>query len=749
MINEKNIDEDIEFVFNGLKDVFNDNSDDVNIEVTNKTYKLIKSTKDLIYNSDSVISLINLTKNILKIIDDYYWNNITNIKNTYYRTGFENWIEKNNTEISDNQHNLKEDKETLRSKWLPTFRLVNKDVFLHIPEHKIKNDYEYSDITIFIYEDNKKIKEINDFRVFSIIGGYKIQVPDIKLDNPLSNIQYKIEANSEIIYDSRDLLKNNYLIFNEKGISISSNKSYDGNIYVVYKENVDDNIAEFYKCDNYSIGSAYVKNDTILRIGKEYIVFNTEIISGIVGLTYSDTYISYKNRNIKVYQSINKIIFETEMPISEIGLKINDKRYRLDDFNYNHKTENGKNLIYITYSTEVNGYYEMIFFNTVNGKNIKGGKYEFFIDTMLEYNVEKIDKDNFNITINSGLLKEEKEYLLNIEEYDDFKIYIDGNEAYYCLPLNIPIYKIDNSNWHSIEDYIWIEDININSSLYIQGIHIDELLITNSAYEQLTNLKAFRKQNMYIIPIGNLRTYMDTTNKIDIYLRKNNEIKQFIECYMKCEINDKETSIDFDSETGELSIDIEIFGKGTFKLIIFNGQEETVYEQTFENSSFCTKLNNLHIDELYRFKVIKVATGFTFDGDIELYYMQSKFYSFNGLVNKNIKVKSVDFDVYDKFKNTLIRKTFYLHRTYFYIEKYLGNKKYYAKIYKWEGYQNYLNNVNPIEIELSSEIENGQFEVAAYKDGDGLLIDFENKTILDSLEDNKAPDIYSCKLNLK
>ena len=44
---------------------------------------------------------------------------------------------------------------------------------------------------------------------------------------------------------------------------------------------------------------------------------------------------------------------------------------------------------------------------------------------------------------------------------------------------------------------------------------------------------------------------------------------------------------------------------------------------------------------------------------------------------------------------------------------FLGNKKFLANVYKWEGYVNYLNNLNPIEIELSSEIENENIEVAS------------------------------------
>ena len=750
LLDEKKIDEDIEFVFNGLKDVFDDNSDDVSIEVTNKTYKLIKSTKNLIFNNDSIIGLRNFTKNILKIIDDYYWNNNINLNDKYYQEGFNKWIEKNNKEVSETKNVTKEDKESLRSKWIPSFKLIDKDIYLHIPEHKIKNEYDYSDIKIFIYQDNIKVKEISDYRIYSIIGGYKIDVPDIKLDNPLSNIQYKIMANNDVIYDSCELLKNDYILFNEKGISINSQKNYEGNLYLICKpeENIDNNIKIIYENENYFIGTTYVKNDTILKIKDDYITFNTEAISGLVGTIYDDTYIEYENRNIKVYKDLTKIIFETEISLGELGIKINDKRFRLEEFDYINKYENGRNILYVDYIPEEDGYYNINFFNTITGKNLKSGKYEFFIDSHLNFEIEKIDKNNYTISVDSKLIQRKKEYSFNINEFNNFAIQIDYNSSVYKLPLNIPMYKIDDGNWNSVEDYIWIDDIKIDSILYIQGLEITDLLITNSQNEQLTKLKTFKKDNIYKIPIGTLRTYIETTEKIYIFLRKNLEIKQFIECYMKCVIDYNDTLINFDSENEELTVKIKIFGKGSFKFAIFNENEKCLFEKVFENNYYSTKIKNLHTNKLYKFKVYKIATGFSLDGDLEIYNHSDKFYSFNGLVNKNLKVQSVNFDIYDKFKNDLIRKTFYLHRTYFHIEKYLGNRKYIVKVYRWDGYENYLDNINPVEIELSSEIESNYIEAAAYKDGDGLLIDFNNKSILDSMDDLKAPDIYSCKIIL-
>lgn len=749
-INQETLNEDLDFVFCGLKDVFNDNSDEINIAVTKKTYKLIKSTKNLIYNNDSITELINFTKKIIQIIDKYYWENTTDISNNYYKLGFEDWINKNNKEITEKHEISQEERENIKSRWQPNFVLKDNEIYLHVPEHKIKNDYDYNELKIIIYENGEKKKEIQDFRVFEIIGGYRLEIPDIKIDNPLSHIQYKIISNTEIIYDSKDILANDFIIFNEKGISITPNRNYEGNIYIAYKENIDENVNRIFHCDNYNLGTTFVNNNSILKIENEFITFTSEIISGLVGTLYENTYIFTENKNIPVYKFIEQIIFETSTITSEIGMKINNKRYKLSQLEYINKEGNGKNTLFINYPISESGYYIIEFFNTITGKPLNFGKYEFYIDSILEYEIIKLDKDNYNIQLKSSLTPENKEYSLDIREYDNFKIGINNNEkAWYELPLEIPVYKIDEGTWKSVEDYIWIENININSNIYFKGINIDELLITTSSTEQLTKLKAYKKDNCYKVPIGTLRSYIGITDKINIFLTNKSKVKQYIECYTKCMINEKETFISFDSEKNELSIKIKIYGEGTFKFTIANEQGNILYEKSFDKNSITFKIKNLKSEKFYVMKILKVATGFSLDGDVELYSKKEKFYSYISLVNKNLKVKSVDFDIFDKYSNKLIRKTFYLHRTYFQILEYLGNKKFLANVYKWEGYVNYLNNLNPIEIELSSEIENENIEVAAYKDGDGLLIDFNNKTILNSLDDLKAPDIYSCNLIIR
>jgi hypothetical protein len=59
-----------------------------------------------------------------------------------------------------------------------------------------------------------------------------------------------------------------------------------------------------------------------------------------------------------------------------------------------------------------------------------------------------------------------------------------------------------------------------------------------------------------------------------------------------------------------------------------------------------------------------------------------------------------------------------------------------------------LNNINPVEIEICSDVIDGIIELSITKEGDGLLLDFEHHGILNSMDDDSAVDIYSYSMEI-
>ena len=55
----------------------------------------------------------------------------------------------------------------------------------------------------------------------------------------------------------------------------------------------------------------------------------------------------------------------------------------------------------------------------------------------------------------------------------------------------------------------------------------------------------------------------------------------------------------------------------------------------------------------------------------------------------------------------------------------------------------------PADIEICSDVIDGMIELSITKDGDGLLLDFEHHGIMNSMDDDKAVDIFSYNIDMK
>jgi len=60
-----------------------------------------------------------------------------------------------------------------------------------------------------------------------------------------------------------------------------------------------------------------------------------------------------------------------------------------------------------------------------------------------------------------------------------------------------------------------------------------------------------------------------------------------------------------------------------------------------------------------------------------------------------------------------------------------------------------LDNINLVDIEICSDVIDGMIELSITKDGDGLLLDFEHHGIMNSMDDDKAVDIFSYNIDMK
>ena len=124
------------------------------------------------------------------------------------------------------------------------------------------------------------------------------------------------------------------------------------------------------------------------------------------------------------------------------------------------------------------------------------------------------------------------------------------------------------------------------------------------------------------------------------------------------------------------------------------------------------------------------------------------FYAWEDFVGHSFKIGKVYFD--QVVRGEFLRKYHYLNSTYI---KFTGKEDkdlYTGEIFEKYGKEkNILDAINPISIEICSDVVDEVMEISVTKDGDGLFLDFEKHGIKNKLEDDFATDIFSYNIDIK
>ena len=125
-----------------------------------------------------------------------------------------------------------------------------------------------------------------------------------------------------------------------------------------------------------------------------------------------------------------------------------------------------------------------------------------------------------------------------------------------------------------------------------------------------------------------------------------------------------------------------------------------------------------------------------------------KFYARCDLVGKSFKINTAFYN--ENCKNENIEKECRFDKVFLRIDKRINKDVFKGEIYietsnnKW-----WLDGINPIEIEICSEINNGVMDVYITNNGDGLLLDTRKHRLLNTMEHPTAPDIFLFNISMK
>lgn len=745
---DKNLDEEFEFVFDGLRSSLTKekDTDELSVKVTSKTYKLIKSTKNVIINNETKEEIIKLSKSIVKIIDNYYWNN-RNIcgENVFFNYGFNEWLKSINIEVEKSEN--KKSTKRFVSSWKPEYVLDGTKIYLVPPIHKIKSEYNYQYIRVVVECDGEVIYENSKPEIYDMFGGYKVIVDKIKIENPFANIKYLVYCDNQIIYDSNDNLYRKNLIFKYDQTEYKNNTDYSGQLIIAKKE-VDSNLAQVYfKSDFYQLGFKNVKNGDTFSLDDELINLSTKLECGIVG-KYLQAKI-YSDLEYPVYSSVDKYIIETTESPNNIGIMINNQRNRLVDFDYQLKSRGGYTDYIINLNLEKNNLFNIYSFKINDESEISKSRICFAYISDIDYTCDQYDNENYRVNVKSDIFDNDISYMLNIKQNKKLavKCFIKNKEYDLYIPLQLKLFKLDDREWQTFDDYIWAKDVDNYSKLYVYGIESDYIVAKGNKSITISTIYNKTKDNIInTFDVGSsiANNYEDDSIKIVFY--KNNNILDYLTCYCKTVLSNPDTVYSFDSSSAELSIKPKFYGKGKVQLSIMNDDQIVYFKEQIESEHLIT-IKDLSSFVNYQIELKELNEELSFEEDNIIYSNNVILYSNKDLVGRYFNLSYVTFS--QTIRGIFQSQSMYLKNTYLAFNKQVESNLFEGTIYSFKnGIKKVFKTCNPVEIELMTNAIDDIMEISITYEGDGLLLDFVNKTILDA-DDPKATDIYSYKMDLR
>lgn len=745
--------EDFQFVFEGLRNNMLSDGDDISINVTQKTYKLTAATKQLISRKDGLDAIIKLSIIIVKLIDKRFWDKEIRIFNPYLKAGYVGW-ERTLKECAREEYKHKKSESELRSRWEPKFMLQNKSVYLNPPVHRVKSQYDYRNIEVVVFNDGEEIYRNNNCDIREIIGGYQVRTDKIELTKPIGKLRYKLVAGNEVIYDSKNKLCRNYIVFDSNGQEICNNIDFEGTVYVVYKkgETIIDNIAIK---EHYCIGYKLVRLGDIIEIGHDVFNFSSMAKPGIFGQTYSNCGVRKENEDkmIPVYRDTCFVVFEADKTATKFEVDINDKPHKLSEMQYKTTEKAGTTKYVVELDLQESGIYKINVNQLTAGKRNKILQAEIAYDTDLTFSKELIEGANYRIRVASKLLKYGIDTEVSAGNFNpDFIQFAYAGENYiYYLPFDFGFYKLSGCEWLSMSDDLWVDDINDKSILRLYDQECDGLLIyaeSGALIEDDVRLvdKGYYKQ----LSVSFLISYKNENRYVTLAFTANGKVKYVLPCYNKCIMDEEKTEILCMDNPKMVKITPVFHGKNKVFYELFNSAGDKILTSKLLDSAQTSTLKNLKSFQEYTIRFHEKTKILQLRKNTLLLEKQRIFYYKEDFVGRSFKITEAYFN--QIVQGDFVEKQWFFNKYYLkltgVIDMYEGifEGQIYSKSYKGDFF---LYNINPVEVEICSDVIDDTMDIYMTNQGDGLLFDPDHRGILNSMEHPTAPDIFLYTISMK
>lgn len=744
-----NLNDDFKFVYDGLRDMMNSKGDNVQVSVTKKSYKLIKSTKQLILDEKGIDSVIILSIIVIKLIDKKVWGQDIHIVNPYLKKGFDEWSSTYQNDITSIRR--RENTSEFRSRWEPKYFLSGNEICIDPPVHKIKTQYDYRKLSVIV-ENGEKILYRNVLPdVREIIGGYQINIERFAINKPLGQVTYRLLYGEEELYSTKEKMYRSYIVFDGNGKEISNNTDYSGTA-IFCTNNLNEEMKVYYRDNNYMLSSKNIKLGETCIIDNSVFNFSSLIEPGVLG----DEWENYAMRcageteRIKIYKKVRFLIFECSNEISKLEILVDRIRKKLNDYHFSLKERTGINRYVIEIDGLQNGIHTIEVNTALEGKKNRILLSKFAVDSKLSVDCEKMRDDAYLVTVDSSLLNASIVQKVYADTFCDewLSCSVDGITYILDIPFDFGFYQIGNSKWNPFSNELWIDEISQDTVLSIYG-DVDTLqVISNKGNVLEQDIKLSDNGSIHQVRVGFLVSYRSSYEYSIVLLLKDGKIKNGIFCYNRCVLDQDRTERIYDPVMKCLKIVPQYWGKGkVFFRILCNDSE--IYKSGFLQSGIPVLVSGLNSFTNYKITFYEKEKGLSLKKERCIGEYEDIFYAYEDFVGRSFRIKKV---VYDQFVNgELIRNECDFNNTYVFFKEMQSEGHFLGEIYAktYNGIYK-LNKINPVDIEICSDIIDESLELAiTTKDGDGLLLDIKHHGIKNTLYDNSAVDIFSYTIDMK
>lgn len=692
-----------------------------------KSYKLIKTIRDIIDNIDWFSELIEYTKIILKYLDTYYWNeskrNLPYFD--YFEPFFKDWISKNKIFFEAKERSNHE-----KVQWNATYSLKGVNVLLHIPDHLFSREYPANSIRIVVSHGSEVVKVIDRPTITEVVGSNLIIGNDLVLENPIGKVNYKIYSNSDVIFDSKKTLYREFLFFSENHNEIKQGSKYVGNIDVVGTDiKAIKNIEVYYTNQFYSIGNLVLNEHESIMMDDRAVYTSYSDEKMLVGTKSTKAYISESIHHLDIYTEVLGLIFTCpKMDDKRIQLQVNNSRYLITDL-----SERGIGDHTIC-EMSLDGY-------TVQGFNYIAVK-ELNTDSTLfkqsyfycpEYTHKcKLHNDKIVLNINCNLV-EGKEYIADTKKDNMFELPFTSqyfeSELYLVPKVDIPVYRIEDGIWKPFKEEISIKDITTYSKIWIDGIDFSQVKVSLPNKCVIDKLAVNYRDNKAYIPCAMIKGLESNGYaKCSINFYKDSLSVDSLNVYYRAVVDYKSMYMRYENDDS-VSISFNYFGKDDITVKLFKG-EECVCDITTTDKPVYIKVPNIEKFTAYKIQILG-GTNDIFSMNANQYNMYRKenifFYDANDIVGHTFSIDQGRGEVYDQDNDEWYDKKLSFKHTTVHVDSMIEEDLYKVTVKHFDQKRRCKNN---LQLLLTSEIVDGKFWCDISSEGDLLLYDNIAKSIV-------------------